>query len=160
VLSAWTLRIDGRPPEALAVHRPDPFAATFVGRLIAPVEPAESTALVIRDRYVGDGMREDITIRNAAAAPATHTVTLTASSDFADLFEVKAGRHRLAAPAAADRRCARSTLAFEALCGEHRPRGAHQERRAGNSLRRHSVVAGDSPRPRRVDGQRRGGASR
>jgi glycogen debranching enzyme len=148
VLSAWTLQIDGRPPEALAVHRPDPFAATFIGRLTVPDQTAESTALVIRDRYVGDGMREDITIRNTATAPATHTVTLTAAADIADLFEVKAGRRRPAAPAASPvgRSRTHATLAFEAQRGAHRQgvliRSNGQATAHGGSLSWQAAVPG------------------
>ncbi len=50
---------------------------------------ADSTLLVVRRRYVGDGMREDITIRNTAARTVRCVLELGADADFADLFEVK-----------------------------------------------------------------------
>jgi len=119
VLSQWQLTVDGRRPEPLAVQRPDPYAATFVGRLPPPAGHSDSTLLVVRRRYVGDGMREDITIRNTARVPAACAVTLSAAADFADLFEVKSGSAHPAA-AAADAVPGASVLAFEARRGERR----------------------------------------
>jgi len=82
--------------------RADPYAAAFLGRLPPPPgAPADADAdaamLVVRRRYIGDGMREDIAIHNTARLPAAVAVMLTADADFADLFEVKSG---LAQPAA------------------------------------------------------------
>ena len=79
VLSGWTLTVDGRPAEPLTVQRADPYAAAFLGRLPPPPGAAADAAmLVVRSRYIGDGMREDIAIHNTAQLPATIMVTLTA----------------------------------------------------------------------------------
>ena len=57
---------------------------------------------MVRHRYVGDGMREELKIRNPRA-PAAMVVTLAEGADFADLYEVKADTHgRRRGP---DRRC-------------------------------------------------------
>ena len=48
--------------------------------------------MVFRSRYVGQGMREDVTIRNFADEEAVCTVQVLLGSDFADLFAVKEGR--------------------------------------------------------------------
>jgi glycogen debranching enzyme len=113
VLSGWSLTVDGRPAEPLTVQRADPYAAAFLGRLPPPPgAPADAAMLIVRRRYIGDGMREDIAIHNTARLPATVVVTLTADADFADLFEVKAG---LAQPAAAVQiAAADSALTFDA----------------------------------------------
>jgi glycogen debranching enzyme len=118
VLSHWELTVDGRRAEPLAVQRPDPYAAAFVGRLPPRDGHAGSTLLVVRQRYVGDGMREDVTISNTAAVTVVCTVTVNAAADFADLFEVKAGRDQPVAAAAVT--AAASALTFEARRGEHR----------------------------------------
>ena len=68
VLSHWELTVDGRRPEPLTVHRPDPYAAAFISRLPPSDGHADSTLLIVRQRYVGDGMREDVTICNTAAS--------------------------------------------------------------------------------------------
>ena len=62
---------------------------------------ADSTLLVIRRRYVGDGMREDITLRNTSARSRRFQVKLAAEADFADLFEVKGRSKPRAAPSTA-----------------------------------------------------------
>lgn len=94
VLSHWDLRVDGVVPERLTVEITEPFAATFIGRVTGQAGPSESSLLVVRRRYVGDGMREDITIRNLSAQAVAVDVVMTVGADFADLFEVKDGRFR------------------------------------------------------------------
>ncbi len=70
----------------------DPFSATFVSRCMPAPGRADSTLMVFRSRYVGQGMREDLTIRNFADEAAVCTVQVFVGSDFADLFAVKEGR--------------------------------------------------------------------
>jgi glycogen debranching enzyme len=118
VLSRWALAVDGRTPKPLTVQQPEPYAATFIGHLPPRGELASGSLLVLRRRYVGDGMREDITIRNTAPLPAACLVTLAAAADFADLFEVKRGQVR-AWPSA------RTVAGTSALTFQDRP-GARQ----------------------------------
>lgn len=92
VVSTWALSVDGRPPKPLAVQRGDPFTATCLSRVPPAPGLADSTLLVVRRRYVGNGMREDIAVRNTGRHPARCTVRLRVAGDFADLFEVKDGR--------------------------------------------------------------------
>lgn len=94
LVSHWRLLVDGQVPEPLAAMEGEPFATTFVARAHAHSDRA-GTLLVLRRRYVGDGMREDVVLRNFAAAPAAYRVSLEAGADFADLFEVKESRVRL-----------------------------------------------------------------
>ena len=89
MLSRWELTVDGIEPQPLSVQQAEPFAASFLGRMPPRAGRADSTLLVIRRRYVGDGMREDITLRNTSARPGGSGWTLIAEADFADLFEVK-----------------------------------------------------------------------
>jgi glycogen debranching enzyme len=92
VVSGWRLTIDGTEPKALAVHQDAPYAATCLGRLPPKPGRADSTVLVVRDRYVGNGLRERITVRNTSSEPLVAAVELAVQTDFADLFEVKEGR--------------------------------------------------------------------
>jgi hypothetical protein len=92
LLSGWQLLVDGNLPELLARMEEEPFATTFVARARLQAGRADSTLLVLRHRYVGDGMREDLVLRNLAGEPVTCTLSITADADFADLFEVKEGR--------------------------------------------------------------------
>ncbi len=96
MLSCWRLTIDGAPVQNLStIEEPtEPYRATFVGRTPPRQWLADSTMLVLRDRLVGDGMREDVTLRNLGAEAVAVTLCLTADADFADLFAVKEGRVR------------------------------------------------------------------
>ncbi|WP_248958097.1 amylo-alpha-1,6-glucosidase [Sphaerisporangium perillae] len=92
LVSRWELRIDDAPLESLKVLPAEPYHATFLSRIPPRPGRADSTMLVIRDRYVGGGLREDVTLRNLADESAGCLVTLLVASDVADLFEVKAHR--------------------------------------------------------------------
>src|SRR3954464_10867809 len=92
ILSRWELRIDGEAPEPLAAMTPVPYRGTFIGRVPRRVGRTDSNLLVQRDRRVGNGLREDLVIRNYAGEPVACTVTVAVEADFADLFEVKEGR--------------------------------------------------------------------
>ncbi len=92
VISRWELFVDGRRVEPLTVVAQEPFSARFVGRCAPRPGHADATLIVERSRYVGQGMREDITLRNYAAEAAGVDVHLAVDADFADLFDVKEGR--------------------------------------------------------------------
>ena len=89
----WTcdLTVDGSPPEPLAVMTPEPYRAVFLGRLVRGSRRSDSNLLVERVRRIGDGAREDLTLRNFGPEEVHCRVTLSVEADFADLFEVKAG---------------------------------------------------------------------
>jgi glycogen debranching enzyme len=91
-LSRLELRLDGELPEPVAVQPNDPFRCTFLARRPPGPFKADSTLLVIRRRYVGNGLRDEITLRNLGHEPAAAHLTVAVNSDFADLFEVKEGR--------------------------------------------------------------------
>ena len=91
-ISRLELRLDGELPEPVAVQPNDPFRCTFLARRPPGPFKADSTLLLIRRRYVGNGMRDEITLRNLGHEPAAAHLTVAVNSDFADLFEVKEGR--------------------------------------------------------------------
>jgi glycogen debranching enzyme len=91
-VSELLLRVNGRPPEPLAASNIDPFSGTFVLRDHPAEGRADSPLLVLRHRYVGQGMREDVVIRNFGMQPTVCKVEVAVGCDFADLFEVKADR--------------------------------------------------------------------
>jgi len=93
-VSTWRLRLDGERPQALAVLPRHPFAATFVSRGQPRPGEVDSTLLLLRTRYVGNGMREDITVQNLGREPAVCTIGFELDADFAHLFEVKENRVR------------------------------------------------------------------
>src|SRR4051794_8178351 len=91
-LSRFELRLNGQQPEPLAATPSDPFSAQFVSRNRPRPGLADSTLVVFRHRYIGRGMREDITVRNFGEEAAYCSLELVIDADFADLFEVKEGR--------------------------------------------------------------------
>ncbi|HZT67205.1 MAG TPA: glycogen debranching N-terminal domain-containing protein [Acidimicrobiales bacterium] len=91
-LSCLQLRINGEPQQPLTVMLGDPFSATFISRARPVAGRADSTLLVVRRRFVGDGMREDLVLRNLALEPAACSITITLDADFSHVFEVKEGR--------------------------------------------------------------------
>ncbi len=91
-LSELRLRVNGQWPEPLAATTIDPFSAAFVLRDQPRPGLADSALMVFRNRYVGRGMREDITVRNYGLEPAFCSLEFSVAADFADLFEVKEGR--------------------------------------------------------------------
>ena len=92
VVSGWRLWIDGAPVEPLGVIETERYRATFVGHAPPRRGRADATLLIQRTRTVGDGMVEELCIRNLAAEAAGLTVELEVEADFADLFEVKESR--------------------------------------------------------------------
>jgi glycogen debranching enzyme len=92
ILSRWEVRVDGHPVQPLLVEQHDPFSALFVGRTAPRPGRADSTVLLRRHRYIGDGMREDLVLENLSAEAVGCTVIVLVDADFADLFEVKENR--------------------------------------------------------------------
>jgi glycogen debranching enzyme len=93
-VSCWKLRLDEIEVENLAVIAHNPFAATFLARGCPRDGLSDSTIVVNRNRFVGNGMREEIVIQNLAREPAAHMLSLELDADFAHIFEVKDGRVR------------------------------------------------------------------
>jgi glycogen debranching enzyme len=93
-LSRFELTVDGQALEPLSTHLTSPYSATFITRRPPRPGTADSTLLVVRRRYVGGGLREDVTLRNLGREAAAIRLALTVDSDFAGLFEVKEGRAR------------------------------------------------------------------
>lgn len=92
ILSGWRLQLAGRQLDPLRVHQQVPYASRFVLLSPAPAESHDTAdVLVVRERFVGDGMREDLTLRNTRGRAVTVVLEVAVAADFGDLFEVKAG---------------------------------------------------------------------
>lgn len=92
IVSRWVLRINGSLREPLAAQRPQPFAATFVGRAKWPDGRFDSPLVVRQVRHIGPGLQDDITLENYSAEPVECDMELLVDADMADLFDVKGGR--------------------------------------------------------------------
>jgi glycogen debranching enzyme len=92
IVSRWQLAVDGQRVEPLITLNVARYRATFVGRTRPRPGRADSTLLVLRNRWIDGGMHEEITLRNLGHEAAGVLVTLAVDADLADLFEVKEGR--------------------------------------------------------------------
>ncbi|MGA2834990.1 MAG: glycogen debranching N-terminal domain-containing protein [Acidimicrobiales bacterium] len=92
IVSRFEVLIDGARAEPLAAVNDDPFSATFVSRSLPGPGRADSTLMVFRSRHVGQGMREELVLRNFSDEATACTVEVVVAADFADLFAVKEGR--------------------------------------------------------------------
>ena len=91
-IAEWNLTVNGRAIEALSANTPEPYRGQFIGRVRSD-ESADSTLLVERERILGTGLTETITVRNYSRTPCACSMAIVVDTDFADLFEVKEG-HR------------------------------------------------------------------
>jgi glycogen debranching enzyme len=88
-LSKWVLTINGQRLNALSTDDLQYFETRFFLVPGTGTVYVDSKLSVIRQRAVGQGFTEDLTILNHDEKPVTLTIRIDAASDFADLFEVK-----------------------------------------------------------------------
>ena len=94
VLSGFELRLNGHCVEPVAVAHDEPFAAMFATRAAPAAGTADADVVVFRSRHIGNGMREQITVKNFGLHAMPAVLELFCDADFADLFEVKESRVR------------------------------------------------------------------
>ncbi len=88
-LSKWVLTIDGQKLNPLSVDDLQYFETRFFLVPGTGTVYVDAKLSVIRQRAVGGGFHEELTILNHDEKPVDLAVRLEAGSDFADLFEVK-----------------------------------------------------------------------
>jgi glycogen debranching enzyme len=88
-LSRWVLTVNDQRLTALSTDDLQYFEARFFLVPGTGTVYIDSKQSVIRRRCVGNGFSEELSILNHADEPIDLTVRIEASSDFADLFEVK-----------------------------------------------------------------------
>jgi glycogen debranching enzyme len=88
-LSKWVLTIDGQPLNPLSVDDLHYFETRFFLVPGTGTVYVDAKLSVIRQRAVGGGFHEELTILNHDDEPIDLTARVEAASDFADLFEVK-----------------------------------------------------------------------
>jgi glycogen debranching enzyme len=82
-LSSWHVLVDGKPVEPLSSRRVDYYSARIVG--------GDEDVVVRRDRFVSEGMHEDVVVQNLSPQPREVRVELAYESDFADVMEAQEG---------------------------------------------------------------------
>ena len=88
-LSSWVLTINGNKLNSLSVDDIQYFESRFFLVPGTGTVYIDAKLSVIRERAVGDGFHEELTILNHENEPVDLEVRVDAASDFADLFEVK-----------------------------------------------------------------------
>ena len=88
-LSKWVLTIDGQKLNSLSIDDLQYFESRFFLVPGTGTVYIDAKLSVIRERSVGDGFHEELTVLNHENEPVELTVRIDAASDFADLFEVK-----------------------------------------------------------------------
>jgi glycogen debranching enzyme len=88
-LSRWVLTVNGERLNALSTDDLHYFATRFFLVPGTGTVYVDAKLSVIRERAVGNGFHEELTILNHDVEPVDLTVRIEAASDFADLFEVK-----------------------------------------------------------------------
>src|SRR6186997_782353 len=88
-LSKWILTLDGERLNPLSVDDLQYFETRFFLVPGTGTVYVDAKLSVIRERAVGDGFHEELTILNHDDHPVDLTIRVEAASDFADLFEVK-----------------------------------------------------------------------
>src|ERR1700690_3401730 len=88
-LSKWVLTLNGERLNALSTDDLQYFEARFFLVPGTGTVYIDAKLSVIRQRAVGDGFHEMLSIYNHDADPVDLEIRVEAGSDFADLFEVK-----------------------------------------------------------------------
>ena len=88
-LSKWVLTINGQKLNSLSTDDLQYFESRFFLVPGTGTVYIDAKLSVIRERAVGDGFHEELTILNHESEPVELTIRIDAASDFADLFEVK-----------------------------------------------------------------------
>ncbi|MFL5642758.1 MAG: glycogen debranching N-terminal domain-containing protein, partial [Chloroflexota bacterium] len=88
-LSKWVLTIDGQKLNSLSIDDLQYFESRFFLVPGTGTVYIDAKLSVIRERAVGNGFHEELTILNHQDEPVELSVRIDAASDFADLFEVK-----------------------------------------------------------------------
>jgi glycogen debranching enzyme len=86
-LSLWKVLVDGRELEPLTSRRVDYYSARIVNRL--PQEQGTSRLSVRRDRFVSEGVHEDVVLENLTDEPRDVRLELVYGCDFADVMEAQ-----------------------------------------------------------------------
>jgi glycogen debranching enzyme len=88
-LSTWRLFVNGQPVHVLTSRTVDYYSASIFATLSSVSVGENPPVSIRRDRFIADGVHEDLTIENHSDQEQRVTVEIQYASDFGDLFEVK-----------------------------------------------------------------------
>jgi glycogen debranching enzyme len=88
-LSTWRLLVDDEPLHVLASSCVDYYSARIVGTLASAAHGTNPPVTIRRDRFVADGVHEDLVVENHSEQERPLTLELRFGSDFGDILECK-----------------------------------------------------------------------
>ncbi len=98
-LSLLKLTVNGHRPLLLSSDRVEYFSAAFFLRNAPGNGLAQDTLSIMRKRFVGEAMQDQMTVQNQSGRPVSFQLELEFGSDFADIFAVKSHDFALGDPA-------------------------------------------------------------
>ncbi|MGH2678242.1 MAG: glycogen debranching N-terminal domain-containing protein, partial [Actinomycetota bacterium] len=111
-LNRFVLTVGGATPTVLTSREIDYYSAAFFTTNPDLDGIAAKSLTIRRHRFVGDGMRETIRVRNHLREPVQVELRLSCGADFADLFEVKGKDFRKAGTGRREHEPERGLLGF------------------------------------------------
>src|SRR5688572_18221098 len=88
-LSRLELRINGARPLLLSSGKIEYFSAAFYLRNPVASGLLQDSVSIARERFVGDGMQDNLVVRNETGAALRFELALDVGTDFADIISVK-----------------------------------------------------------------------
>ena len=98
IVSAWSTLVNGMPLQVLSAMVHEPYHATFLARAAHGAGKPDGSLVVRRERWVGVGLREELTVSNFSPRHVDVVVEVGIEVDFADIFDVKESRVRESHP--------------------------------------------------------------
>src|SRR5438477_1870512 len=111
ILGTWKHFINGEEPAFVSASAVDAYSmlayylAPDVKQQIPGLKPEENGLVLQVERFVGNGMHEDVTVRNYTQTPVDVELAWECTADFADLAEASEGRRRQQADISSEWRC-------------------------------------------------------
>ncbi len=87
-LTVWKVTVDGREVEPISSRRIDYYSARVVGT--TSEDGSAAPVSVRRDRFVTEGVHEDVVLENLTDEPQAVRLELSYGADFADVMEAEA----------------------------------------------------------------------
>lgn len=88
-LSLLRLTVNGKRPLLLSSSKVEYFSAAFYLRNPLAGGLEQDAVTIVRERFVGDGMHDRVSLENVSMAPVELELAVEVASDFADIFTVK-----------------------------------------------------------------------
>ncbi len=88
-LSTLAVTVNGERPLFLSSGKVEYFSAAFYSRNPLTGGLGQDVLSLVRERFVGEGMQDHVTVRNETRSPVAFTVELELATDFADIISVK-----------------------------------------------------------------------